>query len=962
MLTSLIFLLFCHFEPLNPSTSLSFRACREIPLCPLGASLNLSLFSPPGISFEPGFNWFTMETEHFSVHFPCQGALTQERLDFITEVAQTAEEVRETFLTNGVLVPRTKTQLVIADYYDYYNGYATPFPEPTIVIFPFPPGPDESNTDNWLRALLIHEYSHITQLDQTAGIPLLLRRIFGNIILPNALLPAWLIEGYAVYNETRFTNFGRARSPEYRSVLLTSATNRQLLSLDRCAIYDLQRFPSSTSPYLYGSAFVSFIAAQKGDSMWELFNRQNSRQLPFLENLTASKILSANFPCFYKEYQDSLTQSADSLISLCPPSFLIKITSEGFNTSSPCWSRTGRRLYYISSSGKEPRSIKTYDLGTNTVTTIHRGKVFGNLSISPDNNLLAFTEMRVKEKGFYQSDIFLYDLTRRTQRQITFGQRASDPDFAPDSATITYVTNDSAMSRLILLNYQTNERMVIAEQTAPNYYHSPRFSPEGGLIAVGVWREPGYADIEIIDIKNGWLIPITQDRACDLFPFWSRTGKVLFFVSDRSGIYNLYAYAIETQKLYQCTNLLSGVFQPAVAPDNKKIALTTLGPDGYDINLIDYLLENWQLAAEFIDNYPRIDFPVGPDVRSAEVYHYNPFPTLLPKFWLPWITLDSVPSFGVITLGWDVLRFHRYQATATYNYQKKTPQLNLFYELHRFRPIFSFAASWTIKTQKTRLGLELPFYQTNASHSITIGTTLAFPPSAIFDPRSSFPTSTLFYDASYQFTNARKFRFCVAPVQGRNFGISAIPESKRLLSRFNRLRLLLYLKEFLGMPPATWSLSPRLTIGMSYGDSSRFNSFALTNQDGIFLVRGYPDSSITGANTLTAGLEFRIPLLWVEHGLAQTPIFLSNINGALFSDAGLIADTIKNGIKQWRAGAGAELSLDFILAHYVPIRFTAGLAFGLKQPPTHQFYLQIKSELLSSILNRPFSPLRLNAE
>ncbi len=911
-----------------------------------------SPLSPPGISLEPRFSWFTMESPHFSIHFPCKGHLTSERLQFITQLAQTAEGIRQTFLTSGISVPVSKTQLVVADYYDYYNGYATPFPDNTVVIMPFTPGPEKANSEDWLRLLLLHEYSHIVQLDQCHGLPLILRRIFGRVIVPNALMPLWLIEGYAVYNESRFSGFGRERSAEWRSILLTAAQKGRLLPLDRCTNYELQRYPSALAPYIYGSSFFAHLAKRNGDTIWEVFNRQHSKQLPFFDNVAAKRVFGTNFAALYQEWQNQLIRQKDSQLStITEKPALNQITFEGFNTSSPIWSRNGTEIYFVSASDRERRAIKAFNLGTNISTTLHEGEVTGSLSLSPDGRYLAFAELFVKGQGYVQGDIFFYDLFQGKVKRITFDERARDPDFAPDRPAVIYVSNDSGKSRLVILNYETGERTVLAEMSGLDYFHQPRFSPEGGLVAVGVWRESGYADIEIIDLNQGWVIPITQDRACDLFPSWSRTGKVLFFVSDRSGVYNLYAFAVETRKLYRCTDVLGGVFQPAVSPNNKKIAVTALGPEGYDINLMDFVPREWQPASEHLEfgisQAP--DCPV--DSFASAVYYYNPMPSVLPRFWLPWLTFDSGIGLGIFTMGWDVLRFHRYQVVATYQGKQRTPQLNFSYELHQYPPVFQFTGNWSFKRQNSRLGVEMPIYRTRDYQAFGIGANL--------NHDSLF---SLLFDGFYRFSNARRFRFCVEPVQGRSFDIIAIAESRQLVSPHNRLRAVVSWKEYLGNPPANWSLSPRVAIGVSYGDSSRFNAFAFTNQNGPFVVRGFTDSSRSGANILAGGLQFRTPFSWVERGLGIAPVFLSNINAALFADAGMTLDEIRRGIKDYRIGLGAEMGFDFVLAYYVPVRFSAGLALGLKKPVTHQFYIQVKSEVLEGVMINPFNPVRFSRE
>ena len=209
--------------------------------------LPLLLFAqvPGSISIDPRLSWYTIESDHFDVDFSCRGRPDSSSLQLAREVADIAEEVHATLTPTVGWTPRARTQIIIADFYDYSNGWAAPFPNNVITIIPTPPGGSRTNEGDWLRTLILHEYSHILQIDRVAGAAKALRKVFGRIIMPNALAPAWLNEGYAVYNETRFTDFGRLRSAEYDMMARAAADSGRLLPVDRCGNYDLQRYPAT---------------------------------------------------------------------------------------------------------------------------------------------------------------------------------------------------------------------------------------------------------------------------------------------------------------------------------------------------------------------------------------------------------------------------------------------------------------------------------------------------------------------------------------------------------------------------------------------------------------------------------------------------------------------------------------------------------------------------------------------
>jgi len=905
------------------------------------APLIIGIVSPPDVTPDPRLSWLTMETEHFLIHFSVHGKVSEERVDFIRRIAQIAEEVRNTVLKETGRAPQDKVHIVVTDLVDDHNGWAVPFPVNTITIFTSPPRVFKFCDDDWLRTLLLHEFSHILQMEQCRGVPAFFRSIAGRVVLPNALLPAWLLEGYAVYNESRFSGGGRLRSAEWQGMLLVAAQGNGLLSIDRCSGYDLQRYPGGLAPYLYGANFLGFLARNEGDSIWDKFNHQHSGQVPFFINSAARTVLGRTFPRLWRVWQESLFSQLDVVqrgridFSATPINILV---DNEFAISSPCWSRNGAEVYYIAAGEREKTAIKALNLGARTVRTVYRGNITGSIALSPDGRELVFSEWLVSGPGYVRSDIFLYNLETGKKRRLTFNERAYDPDFSPDGAVIVYVSKSLGQSNLILMDIKTGEKRQLTDNQDNCVYHRPRFSPGGRLIAVGVWRPGGYGDIEVIDRETGWVLSITSDRACDIFPVWSRTGKFLFFVSDRSGLYNLYAYGVENQLLYRCTDVVGGVFEPAISPDNRKIALVLLASQGKELGLMELKGKEWQRAESFIDRYPPFEpVSVSPEYQ---LYHYYPLATLKLGFWLPWLNIFEEQELGVYTLGWDVLQFNRYQATAGYNFTGRTPFLRVWYELRRFWPDLELRSEITTVRQEIAAGANAPVYGNDWVQNFRIG----------FVARHNDIWRTSL-NCAWGFSNAQTYRFCVAPVSGREMCVIADGAARAIYGESDRIRFAGYWYEYFSVPPATWGLKFKTAIGRAFGDSSVARAFRLSSTSGLFRIRGYKDELPSGSNAGLLGIEFHTPLFWVERGAGVAPLFFRNINAATFCEIGFAVNKLNEVSTDWRGGVGCELQSDFTIAYYVPLKLTLGIALGLNPGFSHQLYLNVSSDLLNAIVN-----------
>jgi hypothetical protein len=175
-------------------------------------------------------------------------------------------------------------------------------------------------------------------------------------------------------------------------------------------------------------------------------------------------------------------------------------------------------------------------------------------------------------------------------------------------------------------------------------------------VAYGTWTAGGYRDIRIVDVGTGELLELWHDRALDQQPAWSADGKALYFTSDRSGIANVYAWDLETGALSQVTNVLTGAYMPAPAPDGKTLVYVGYTPDGFDLFEIDLDPERF-LAAEPPRN-ERGDYGPTPMGRYR-VERYSALSTVLPRSYaLSYGSGTFGPQLRVLTAGSDAIRRH----------------------------------------------------------------------------------------------------------------------------------------------------------------------------------------------------------------------------------------------------------------------------------------------------------------
>jgi len=205
-----------------------------------------------GVSHDPALTWHTLRSAHFRVHYyDGEEALAQ-------RTAATAERVHSQLSPVIGWQPEEPVDIVLNDRLDISNGYASFFPADRMTIFVTPPDEVSGLEDHggWLDTVLTHEYTHILHLDKATHAPSFLRHVFGrNVLLfPNALQPAWLIEGIATWHETdRARGIGRGQSSYYDMLLRMEVDNG--VKPVRQINQHIATWPGGTTPYLYGVAF-----------------------------------------------------------------------------------------------------------------------------------------------------------------------------------------------------------------------------------------------------------------------------------------------------------------------------------------------------------------------------------------------------------------------------------------------------------------------------------------------------------------------------------------------------------------------------------------------------------------------------------------------------------------------------------------------------------------------------------
>ncbi|MEA2021560.1 MAG: BamA/TamA family outer membrane protein, partial [Candidatus Caldatribacteriota bacterium] len=653
-----------------------------------------------------------------------------------------------------------------------------------------------------------------------------------------------------------------------------------------------------------------------------------------------------------------------------------------------------------------------------------------SFDVSPDQSKIIYSKLINFEQYNYFYDLFLYDLKTKKEIRLSKGLRARDPDWSPDSANpqIVTVINHSGINNLALINIDLDSIMntLTDENNIPKFLsitrkdiiyltdfqnnvqiYQPSWSPNGKIIALSVWQN-GSLDIYTVSLSSNQinpqnttdttLLPIFQDQYNDLGPCWSPDSRYIFFSSDRTGIYNIFAYSLSDKKLYQVTNVLGGAFEPSLSPDGKQMAYIEYHATGYELHVMKIIPDQWiEIKYDNLaTNITQKDLStqnIAPKNKYS-IHSYRASSSFLPPtYWIPAAQVsDTDLSIGFSSELHDILGYHSFPFTISYELPDNNINYSLNYYNYYYSPIIHYylsghtssfsqgknnTASQISLWEKGETGIDISFPFSGNSISTTnsrsyrqifsLGYQYEKTPidnNAGTSPNNQDKITSL--RLNYSYSDAEKYGFSFSPEQGQAFSLSYEHADKVFGGDYKFDKLLFDGRRYIPLPSLHHTLSLRLVAGHSSTNilgaekfklGGHYSADNLSNIDlNVFPLRGYRPAFLKGNNLLLTSLEYRFPIANIERGFKQGPFFffLERLSGAFFIDIGNAwnsADSDKtidpknNGISSnwhdFKTGIGAELKANFNQKFDFPFTLRLGAAKALSSPKGYDIYFTL---------------------
>lgn len=413
--------------------------------------------------------------------------------------------------------------------------------------------------------------------------------------------PLWFVEGMAEYLSVGPVD------PNTAMWLRDAAAEGKLPT-----IRQLETDPS-IFPYRFGQAIVSYIGARWGDEAIGAIlaaSRSGSLEGAF------RRVIGLDFVQLGDQWRDATQKAYLPLLGQQQPArnfataVLTKETSDGTLHLAPALSPDGSRVAYYSEkdfyfidlylaevpSGKVIRRLfeSTWSSDYETFRFINSAA-----SWSADGRYLAVAAKRGPRDEILVIDVANNREVRRIRVDLS---GVTTPAFSPDGSKLVFTGYDGGLSDLFIVDIDgTNLRRLTNDRYADMH---PVWSPDGGTIAFATDRGPntdfdvlriGNFRIATYDLGSGRIDLLAgMDHGKNVNPQWAPDGQSLAFLSDRSGVTNIYLYDLAARDVYQLTDLFTGAqgitpLSPSIswARQADRIAFVYYEDGEYDVYTLD---------------------------------------------------------------------------------------------------------------------------------------------------------------------------------------------------------------------------------------------------------------------------------------------------------------------------------------------------------------------------------------
>ncbi len=932
---------------------------------------------------DPDIQWREIETE--DAYWIFDAKHQEVATHFILKFQRAKSEVLPLFKESS-----GKMTILLIDNTDSANGSAQVVPYPIIRLFLVNPSIRTSIGEfkDPIHELLVHEYTHILNMEPVHGFMAVLRWFFGSVAHPNMTLPRWYTEGLAVYTESLLSKNGGRLNSQYLEGLARSFSLED--KWQDYPLSDLNDFHpdwlGGARAYLFGGILWDSIVREKGFSVIHEMNQSYSRRAPYL----LDGILKDHLGRGYHEqlekaygFWQERSQKQIHKISQSPRMQEQEVKLGDGQHSTPSISPDGAWMVNISDDnqgsghidlsprdhpgvfpdGKRSRSAPVTGEAflTEKATRVVTDSQTQSLNWHPGSAGFVYEKLEFYKLYYRFYDLYFYNIKSKKITRLTHGARAHQSCFDFRGETLYFLQNKASSKNLMAMDWETKQQRVLYQGPIGDDLRSLSCSDNDTLFFVehNAGFAPHISQWDIEKEKKSLFfkkIPVG---------FLKITKEGLLISSKTSGVENLYLINQKTGKFRAITNSFTRIADGDIDPVDGSLYFSQLTFQG--LKLFQLQKSQWEKLPHSVPRVePIVDYsPLKisgyatddeygtngeeENPKEFESNKFSPWRYLYPNHWIPFIYfVDGGSLYQAITSAGDPLGIHNLSLTGQWDTLTKKPGASISY----------LNNSWPVT-----LGVGLAdfynfFYSTRSNLHISNARVLMSYPMEFLD------YARLLLSWNYSVLGFENFLFSR---QGPQVELSYnnLKQRKNDISYSSGWRFQLGHKRYLpdlgntvygetyGHIGSFWSsFTPNrhvLYLGLngSLAPELKNNFFAANTLAGpffnpalintAFLQRGYPTGVFVARNILNTNMEYRFPLLSFFTGTTMPPVFLKNLKGSFVFDATTLDGYYISSrfplpkfasLGRWFTGYGLELESNIGLGFHLPVALTLGFYYG----------------------------------
>ncbi|MEN8247613.1 MAG: hypothetical protein ABFS32_01670 [Bacteroidota bacterium] len=648
----------------------------------------------------PSIKWYQINTPHFKIIYP-EGFSEQGQ-----RMANTMEHIYEPASASLGVSPKKGFPVVLQNQTAVSNGFVTVGPRRSEFFTMSPQRANFLGNLDWLDLLALHEYRHIVQYDKSRiGFTGFVRNVLGEFsqaAVSHAAVPSWYWEGDAVGVETALSNSGRGRIPQFGAVFRANLLEKGSFNYNKQYLGSYKDF--IPNHWVFGYHYATYLKNTYGlEAVENIAERAWARPyIPFSFSFAQKKYMGKKMPETYQDLASDLKTKWEGQLGKIKLTSFTKINSHSrkvfTNYDYPQILDNGNILVLKSGLGDYTQFVEI-DVETGAEAKRFVPGIMNNAGmLSVEGAQVVWNEYefdaRWRQKSY--SVIKSYNVATKEVNKLTEKTRYTSASLSPNRELIVTVEETTDYkNKVVVLNAYSGSYIKSFDAPKGSQYLNPIWTDNASFIVSEI--NNGTKQIKEIEVKTGEEVVLIEPTE-EHISYAVRRGDYLFYVSGWTGIDNIYARDLRSDKDYEVVSSKNGAYNPVISKDGKTMYYNNLTSMGTDVVSIELNPKNW-IQRDGIENtninffQPMVEMENKPDVFKTipeKKYEESRYRKKLMKFhsWGPFISdspneleaglySTNVLSTSDLFLGFHVDTDMNFKWMGKYSYQGFYPIIDV---------------------------------------------------------------------------------------------------------------------------------------------------------------------------------------------------------------------------------------------------------------------------------------------